>query len=64
MKRIIKKSITASTNVLCEPTFTPNELVTFLKGIDELQNKDINIISNNDESFNLIIDNDIYTIAK
>ncbi len=63
MKRLIKNSITASTDILYKPTFTPNELVAFLQNIDELQNLDISINDNPDGSFVLTVGSKFYVIT-
>ncbi len=64
MKRLVKQSVTASTDVLYEPIFTPNELVAFLQEIDELQNLDIAIKDNPDGSFELTVGSKFYVITK
>lgn len=64
MKRLVRNSVTASTDVLYEPVFTPNELVAFLQEIDELQNLDIAIKDNPDGSFELTIGSKFYVITK
>lgn len=64
MKRLVKRSVTASTDVLYEPVFTPNQLVAFLQEIDELQNLDISIKDNPDGSFELTVGSKFYVITK
>jgi len=64
MKRLVRNSVTASTDVLYEPIFTPNELVAFLQDIDELQNLDIAIKDNPDGSFELTVGSKFYVITK
>ncbi|MFR5875602.1 MAG: hypothetical protein ACLUFN_03845 [Eubacterium sp.] len=64
MKRLVRNSVTASTDVLYEPVFTPNELVAFLQEIDELQNLDIAIKDNPDGSFELTVGSKFYVITK
>ncbi len=64
MKRLVKQSVTASTDVLYEPIFTPNQLVAFLQDIDELQNLDIAIKDNPDGSFELTVGSKFYVITK
>ncbi len=64
MKRLVKQSVTASTDVLYEPIFTPNQLVAFLQEIDELQNLDIAIKDNPDGSFELTVGSKFYVITK
>ncbi len=64
MKRLVKQSVTASTDVLYEPIFTPNQLVAFLQEIDELQNLDIAIKDNPDGSFKLTVGSKFYVITK
>lgn len=64
MKRLVRNSVTASTDVLYEPVFTPNQLVAFLQEIDELQNLDIAIKDNPDGSFELTVGSKFYVITK
>ena len=64
MKRLIRNSVTASTDVLYEPVFTPNQLVAFMQEIDELQNLYIAIKDNPDGSFELTVGNKFYIITK
>ncbi len=64
MKRLVRNSVTASTDVLYEPVFTPNQLVAFLQDIDELQNLDIAIKDNPDGSFELTVGSKFYVITK
>lgn len=64
MKRLIRNSITASTDVLYEPIFTPNQLVEFMQEIDELQNLYIAIKDNPDGSFELTVGDKFYIITK
>lgn len=64
MKRLVRNSVTASTDVLYEPVFTPNQLVAFLQEIDELQNLDISIKDNPDGSFELTVGSKFYVITK
>lgn len=64
MKRLVRNSVTASTDVLYEPAVTPTELVGVLKEIDELQNLDIAIKDNPDGSFELTVGNKFYIITK
>ncbi len=64
MKRLVRNSVTASTDVLYEPIFSPNQLVAFLQEIDELQNLDIAIKDNPDGSFELTVGSKFYVITK
>lgn len=64
MKRLVKQSVTVSTDVLYKPVFTPNQLVAFLQEIDELQNLDIAIKDNPDGSFELTVGDKFYVITK
>lgn len=62
MKRKIKDNILASTDFANTLAFTPNDLVSILKAIDELKSCEIALIDNLDGTQSLIIDDSSYQI--